>query len=147
MKRSQRINRLADIKRQFEDQAGQQLAAAKSQYLSQQAKLDQLLQYKSEYSQRMSNGQVSLEAEQLRDYQQFFSKLDVAVKQQEVTLQHAQAEVERCHNEWLQRHQQTQSMEKVSIKLQTRENQAASQQEQIASDERNQHHRGSPWQE
>lgn len=146
MKRENRLNRIAKIKLDMEQEAGRHLANAQNNHRQQEDQLAQLKGYKQDYSQKLirTDGK-SLSGEQLRDYKQFMAKLDAAIEEQNLSIQQSQSQVDHQHSEWLSRHRQTQSISKAAENERSRENKHQDKLEQANNDEYNLRNNSSKW--
>jgi flagellar FliJ protein len=98
MARPFRLQTLLDLGAQRLDAAALELQKLNGAWRQAQSKLDQLLGFQAEYeaarAQAMAQG---IEADRLRDFQRFLTKLRLAIQAQG-------AEAERCQQAWMQQH-------------------------------------------
>ena len=136
MKRSTRMEKLADINLGHENAALAALASARAAYQKQEQQLQQLKLYREDYrnqlSERMSG---STSAQVIRDFQYFFGSLDDAIAQQNLEVEKAAAELEQVERNWLDRRQEVKKFNRAADNLRQREAADMERQAQIESDE------------
>jgi len=125
MKRSFRMNKLAELAEVEERAAGAALAQANIALMREQASLDTLKQYLTEYEDRARATRTQTSAQRMKDYANFVQQLNVAIREQSLRVaQFAQA-LEVSQQEWLCKHQRVESLEKVANRAKCEEDAAA----------------------
>ena len=138
MKRSTRLEKLADINSGYENMALAALATARSQYQKQEDQLNQLKIYRDDYrSQLIERMQVTTSANEIRDFQYFFSSLDDAIDQQALEVEKAAAELAKVEQNWLQSRQEVKKFSQAASNLKQREDADVERRSQQESDELN----------
>ena len=136
MNRSKRLDRVSELRKDEERKAGCKLAEAQQQQEGQQQMLDQLLQYRREY-QRLFEEQSAhgLDAQQYRNFQQFFQQLDRAVLHQRRSVAVEETRVEQSRHHWMQKRQATETLARLSSMAREDEQREHQKQEQKQADE------------
>jgi len=138
MKRSARLEKIADIKLGVENIARVSLTSARTQYQSQENQLKQLQVYKEEYQQRLHTRlKNTISANEIQDYQYFFSTLDKAISQQSDVVKQCAIQVAASRNNWLNKKQAVSKISRVAESLRKLEFAAQQKSEQKESDELN----------
>jgi flagellar FliJ protein len=142
MKRSQRLDRISELGRNEERDAGSRLAAARQAHDGRQQLLEQLMSYRSEYRELfLKQCNAGMDALRYRNFQQFFDQLDRAIGEQQRNIQAGEQQVEQHRAAWLQKHQATEILAKLQEKLQGQEQREEQKQEQKQADETFSRHR------
>jgi flagellar FliJ protein len=98
MARPFRLQTLLDLGAHHLDAAALELQKLHGALLQAQGKLDQLRAFQAEYEVTLATSMAQgLEADRLRDFQRFLTKLTLAIRSQST-------EVERCRQAWTQQH-------------------------------------------
>ena len=122
MKRSNRIRPLKHLASRHEQQAARTLGESKKSLTDQQARLNELYAYRSEYQNRFqTEGSAGMMGTQLLAYQSFIQQLDQAIEQQKIQLVEAQ---QACMNEtrhWQEKHMKTEVFNKTIQRFETQE--------------------------
>ncbi len=140
MLKSKRLKPVIKIAQNREDDAALVLNEYRKVMDQQEAKLIELRQYHTEYTQRLNdNGRNGLNIAQINDYRHFIARLVVAVKQQEVQLASCEVQLKEKHDAWMQTRVHHQALDKVVDRYQQQEHQESEKREQSESDERSQH--------
>lgn len=138
MKRFERLDKIAGINLGHENLAGASLASSRDQYSQQVNQLEQLKIYKKEYQQQLKTRlETTISANEIRDYQYFFSSLDTAISQQVELVKQSAAQVEESRNNWLDKKREVAKISRVSENLRARETAAQLKNEQKITDEMN----------
>ncbi len=105
----------------------------------QEAKLDELRQYHDEYLERFNTASRNgINAAQLREYQAFLSKLDLAIKEQEAVVQASDKNQSVKKELWQQKHIRSKVLDNVMQRYQAEEKRILEKREQKEADEKNQ---------
>lgn len=138
MKRSERLEKIASINLGYENLAGASLASSRDQYRIQENQLQQLKIYKVEYQQQLRTRlKTSISANEIRDYQYFFSSLDTAILQQKELVKQSAVQVEKSKDNWLHRKREVAKISRVAENLRTQEALTSQKNEQKTADELN----------
>lgn len=138
MKRSTRLEKLADINAGYENMALAALATARAQYQKQEDQLNQLRIYRDDYRNQLTERMHdTTSANVIRDFQYFFASLDDAIDQQALEVDKAAAELEKVEQNWLQSRQEVKKFSQAASNLKQREDADAERRSQMESDELN----------
>ncbi len=136
MERSKRIQPLVRLAGNREEQAAQALAQAQENLANQEAKLENLDNYRGEYRQVVSAaGGQGVNGRQVRGFHSFLGQLDQAVEGQRQMIERARMEVEQRRQEWLAARVECQRMDLVIERFQEEEAQHEARREQKVMDE------------
>lgn len=136
MKKSERIQVLVDLQSEQEKRALETLGHCQRQCLELDKQLQNLQNYRREYVEKYDvseNRTVSIS--RLLEFRAFIEKLDKAIGLQRQALDDKQRELQRCRKQWEQKHQKTQSLQKISDQAASDEIKRINKQEQVAQDE------------
>lgn len=130
------FDRLLELASERERQSARQMADAARATLQQQQQLTMLQQYRLEYLQQLgARGKSGLEASSFYQLQQFLSRLDGLVVQQEFKVsQHQQAETAR-RQQWLNDRQQQKALAWLLEQREEKARKARERREQRDADE------------
>lgn len=136
MKKSERMQKMADLNKNFESVAASAYAQAQSVYDMQLEQLEQLKIYRDEYRKRLkdrySNAVTTTE---IKDYRYFFKSLEDAIETQERLLEELDKRKETSRSQWLNRRNETRKLDMVTEKLKSREDTLAQRKEARENDE------------
>ena len=114
MKKSDRIQRLAEIEALKGAELGSRLQAAQRQYLEECRKLKQLQTYREEYADRFdASGKQSMTALQLADFSRFVQKLDEALDNQREAVNQQTFRLEQVKGAWQKNYRKVDGLTKV----------------------------------
>ncbi len=131
--RSKRIKPIAKHADQLQQQAVQVYVAAQQTVVDAQLQLEQLIEYRGEYSSgRVSGG---LNATQLRDYQLFLNKLNQSIEQARLNIQQKKLQCEQQKINWLKTRSRSKALDAVVEKYRLQEAQIEARIEQKEQDE------------
>ena len=117
------------------DSAARALASSRQRTAEQEAKLDELVLYREEYSERLrSLGQRGLGAMQAQGLNLFLSRLSQAIDQQQGILRRARSEQEQNLQLWLASERRARSVDKAVARHRRREEQIRERHEQYEND-------------
>ena len=137
MKRSARLEKIANINVGFENIAGASLTTARAHYQAQENQLDQLKVYKEEYQKQLTERlKGTISAVEIQDYQYFFASLDNAIAQQTETVRQSAEQLDVSRNNWLEKKQEVSKLSRAAENLKGQENAAELKKEQTENDER-----------
>lgn len=131
--RSKRMQPIAHIAEQKQQQAIQVYVAAQEAVVNAQIQLEQLIDYRNEYSQ----GRVALHmtVHQLRDYQGFLDKLNQSIDQAKQQIQQKKLQCERQRLQWLKTRTRSKALDAVISKYLQQEAALEARLEQKEQDE------------
>jgi flagellar FliJ protein len=136
MSKAKRMQPVARIAQQNADDAARVLADSRRQLTAKQQQLDELIAYRDEYARGLEQkSKGGLTAMQMRDYNQFLSRLNLAIEQQQLALEGAYREIESSKRVWLGKHRHARAIDKVVDRHRQREQRDHARQEQQDSDE------------
>jgi flagellar protein FliJ len=136
VKRSTRIEKIADINQGYEQQAGALLNCARSQHQQQKQQLEQLKLYRQEYQQRLqAKLQNSASATLMDDYHRFFSMLDTAINDQAKIVNRSSQQVDSSQQNWLDKKRAVTSMTRAAENIKAQEECVVRANEQKENDE------------
>ena len=132
-----KIDKVATVAKSAEQKSARELQLNQQGHQQKQQQLDQLLQFKKEYEDRLGNlGHDGIAARQLQDYRLFLNKLNQAIDQQMLDVQQAEANLQEAREQWQQESRRTSALDQL-IEQQRREQlEAQSKAEQKAADEK-----------
>lgn len=131
MNRSAKLQPIAKINKQHERNAGRAHGETIRQAESQQKQLDELINYRNHYSKTFqSASEAGLSMIQMQEYKFFINRLDEAITQQKLQVQHGQSKCKSSEKEWLNKRSQCQRIDKVIENRQQVEFQEMKQREQ-----------------
>jgi flagellar FliJ protein len=135
--KSERIKVLQRLADHREQEAAQKLGQAQ-QYLDlQQARLEELEQFRQEYTQRFDrDGRTGINGAALQEFQAFLVQLDQIIEQQRQHVELARSESQQQRHHWQERHTTTEIYGKVVDRYQEHEQRQANRQAQREEDDR-----------
>ena len=137
MKKSQRIQTIVDIKAQQEQKSLEALGEKLRSHQEAIQQLEHLVQYRQEYLDKFqNNASVGMSVTVLVDFRAFIEKLDQAIAGQAQLVQQAELEVMNKRKNWENKHQHTQSLQKVFDGIVAEEHKLENKREQAESDDR-----------
>ena len=131
--RSRRMQPIARHAEQIQQQAVQVYVSAQQALVDAQLQLEQLLEYRIEYSSRRTSNGMSIQ--QLRDYQHFLSKLNTSIEQAHQQIDLKKNNCEKHRQAWLKSRSRTKALDSVVEKYQQQERIIAARIEQKEQDE------------
>ena len=131
--RSRRMQPIARHAEQVQQQTVQVYVSAQQAVVDAQLQLEQLLEYRIEYSGRRTSNGMSIQ--QLRDYQHFLSKLNISIEQAHQQLELKKRSCEKHRQAWLKTRTRTKALDSVIEKYRQQERIIAVRIEQKEQDE------------
>ena len=116
MIRSKRMQPIAQIAIQKQQQAVQVYVAAQQSVVEAQLQLEQLIEYRVEYSSDRVNRQMNMQ--QLRDYQLFLDKLNKSIDQAREQIQQKKLSCEKQRLLWLKSRTRSKALDSVIARYQ-----------------------------
>jgi len=114
VKKSERIQKLADIEALKGAELGSRLQAAQRLYLEECRKLKQLQTYREEYADRFdASGKQGMSALQLADFSRFVQKLDEALDNQREAVNQQTFRLEQVRGAWQKIYQKVDGLTNV----------------------------------
>lgn len=131
--RSKRIKPIASHADQVQQQAVQVYVTAQQVVVEAQLQLEQLIEYRTEYSSNRGRGDTS--ATQLRDYHLFMQKINRSIEQSKTNIEHQKKLCEQQKLNWLKTRSRSKALEAVIKKYQLNEAKIEARIEQKEQDE------------
>lgn len=131
--RSKRMQPIAQHAEQLQQQAVQVFVSAQRAVVDSQLQLEQLLEYRVEYSSNRVN--IGLTALQLRDYQLFLHKLNLSIEQARKNILLKKQQCDKQKLLWLKTRSRSKALDVVIEKYQQQEAVIAARIEQKEQDE------------
>jgi len=142
MSPSKRFKPVLKVAESHERTAANQFGDSQRYVQEQEAKLSELRQYHDEYLDRFNAvSRNGISAAQLREYQAFLAKLDLAIKEQEAVVQASDKNRSVKKEAWQEKHIRSKVLDKVMQRYQTEEKNTLEKNEQKELDEKNQRRR------
>ena len=136
MTRSKKLKPVVKHVDNNEKSALEAVAFSQQKLQQQQHKLQQLNDYKNEYSQKLSGAQAaSVSAIQLKEFNRFFTQLNDTIIQQTQIVAMAQRELDLKRQKWKLTRSRSDAMHKIVDKIEASELQQAEKIEQKLMDE------------
>ncbi|HEC16219.1 MAG TPA: flagellar export protein FliJ [Sedimenticola sp.] len=136
---SKRFKPVLRVAESRERTAARQLGDSQRNMREQEARLEELRRYHQEYLERFDVAARSgMSAAQLREYQAFIAKLELAIREQEAIVQASDTDCCAKQAEWQQKRVRSQVLDKVVQRCESEERRTRESREQKETDERNQ---------
>lgn len=127
---------LLDLAHDHTDAAARNLNQLKARWNEAEQKLQQLLGYREDYRQRLlQSTKLGIQANSLKDYQLFLSKLDLAIRQQSEEIERCKQRWEQGRQEWQNQQRKLKAFDTLSQRHKRSEKQREDKQEQREQDE------------
>ena len=131
MNRSTKLQPIAKINKQQERNAGRLHGETIRQAEQQQKQLDELINYRNHYSKAfLAASEAGLSVVQMQEYKIFINRLDDAIAQQKLQVNHGQSQCETSQKEWMQKRSKCKMIDKVIENRQKIEHQEMEKREQ-----------------
>ena len=143
MTREERLQPVADIAKDREDQAALTLAQHRRRHEEQQRSLAELQQFQREYYERfqaLSRGGISVQ--RLNEYRRFDDKLCQAIAQQSRIVEESRRQLELVSRHWSEASSRRQALDKTIDRFSDETARQAAKKEQREADDRSQRMRG-----
>src|SRR5690606_27168216 len=121
MTRSKRMQPVADVARNRQQNAARRLGDCQRDLEAQITRLDELNSYRSEYARRFEQGAEAMTGMNIRDYRLFLSRLNQAIEEQARRVEQARQEVERSRGQWTASRIHSDAIDKVMGRLESDE--------------------------
>ena len=136
MPRQFSLQPLHDLANSRVEAATRQLAALKQQWQLQEDKLKQLYAFQAEYRQRLHNTLTQgVDMTRIRDFQVFLNKLEIAIRQQQVEIEHARMRWENGQRTWMEERRKLKTYDVLKVRHLSKEAQREGKIEQREQDE------------
>ena len=136
MSKAKRLQPVVDAAQQNSDDAARVRGDNRQQLVMKQQQLDELVAYRDEYARGLKyKSKSGLNAMQMRDYNLFLNRLNLAIEQQLLALEGACRDIETSKQDWLGKHRRASVIDKVVDRHRQQERQDHARQEQQESDE------------
>lgn len=130
------LQTLLDLTQSHTDAAARSLHTLKSEWQSAEEKLNQLLQYENDYRARLQQStQRGMSVSEVRNFQQFLVKLEVAITQQREEINHCKNRWELGQLEWQQHKRKLTAYDTLSERHRKSELKVEARQEQREQDD------------
>lgn len=137
MNRSTKLQPIAKINKQQERNAGRIHGETIRQAEQQQKQLDELINYRNHYSKAFQDAsEAGLSVVQMQEYKLFINRLDDAIAQQTLQVDHGQSRCKTSQKEWMQKRSKRQMIDKVIKSRQQHEQQQMEKREQTELENR-----------
>ncbi|TPE54699.1 flagellar export protein FliJ [Maribrevibacterium harenarium] len=133
MKKSQRMSLLVDVWQRREDDVAKQLAQDQQRLEADQRKLQELMDYASQYEQERNL--LGLSPYLATNYQHFVDRVQQAITQQRQQIQRSEQQVNMTRRRWQQARAKTKGMDWLKDKSEREEQAVVDKQEQKQLDE------------
>jgi flagellar FliJ protein len=135
-KKSHRLEPIIELAKSKEQQAAVAYGQARAELAGQQARFDELQNYRLEYIERFNKQAAQgMDATKVKDFQQFLTNLKTAIAQQSRAVDHAALRVEQQRQRWLDERRQLGVYDQLKSRYQQVEQLQEDRQEQKATDE------------
>ena len=137
MTKSQRMKPLTRVATSRERTAAKELGEYRRTLAAAEAKYAELATYREEYSKQLQqSGGSGIDAQQMRDYRVFLTRLNEAIVHQQASVDQRRREYERMRRVWSEARVRSKSLDKVVERYQKEEISIVERREQAESDER-----------
>lgn len=137
MTKSKRMEPVARVADQRERQAAVEMAEFRRFLDAQQAKLDELNNYRNDYARHFETaGRGGMDAARMADYRRILARLNDAIAYQEQRLVGLHNDYARVRQRWTDTHTRAAALEKVMERYRKEEQREGDRREQGESDER-----------
>lgn len=137
MKKSQRLNVIAELNEKNEKATLKELGHIQQQCQEAETQLENLKEYRQDYeSKYQSIAKLGANIKQLLEFRAFMSKLDQAIEEQQQVILNVEKQLNSKRSQWEQQHQKTKSMQKVVAAAVKVELKAEDKREQNEQDDR-----------
>ncbi|MFT5451481.1 MAG: flagellar FliJ protein [Enterobacterales bacterium] len=138
IKKSARLKPVEQLAEKKAVTATEQMVSARTVHTEHEIKYKELVTYRFEYiEQYQTRAKVGIQSGQLQQYQQFISRLDVAIEQQRAVVSQSLMLLEQSQNHWKDKNSHKRAINKAVDRFKKQENLTTERNEQDASDERN----------
>ncbi len=132
--RTKRLQPLLKIASKKQDNAATVLASSNNELKQYQDKLEQMQQYRNEYTNNMSSSTISIQL--LRDKQKFIKQIDQAIEMLKQQIEQLRVKAAHDQTNWLQAKQKNDAYDKIIEKIEITEQKIQDEHEQREIDDR-----------
>jgi len=137
-KRSDRLKPVRKLADKGQQDASRELGRSQQALSEQEARLEQLQNYREEYRQMFEGeGRRAIDPRRLRDERAFLSRLDDVIRQQQQVVENNMAEYERQREGWMEARTRVNALDRVSERYRSREAREGDKREQRELDDLN----------
>ncbi len=137
MNRSTKLQPVAKIRKQQEQNAARLHGNTMRQAEQQQKQLNELVAYRNQYLKAFQSAAESgLSAVQMQDYRLFINRLDIAIEQQQQSVFNGQKKCEISQEKWTDKRSRSKMIDKVIENRKQAENKIMQEREQRELDNR-----------
>ena len=137
MTKSQRMKPLTRVATSHERTAAKELGEYRRTLAVAEAKFTELMTYREEYSKQLQqSGGSGIDAQQMRDYRIFLTRLNEAIVHQQASVDQHRREYEQKRRRWSEARVRSKALDKVVERYQKEEVSIVERREQAESDER-----------
>jgi len=137
-KKSTRLKPVEKLAEDKANSAAADMVNARNTHQSNEQKLNELITYRIEYiEQFQTRAKSGMPANQLQQYQQFISQLEVAIQQQKSIVSQSVEMLGIRKDQWRDKHSHKRAINKVVNRFKKKEFQVLEKNEQAALDEHN----------
>lgn len=130
------LQTLLDLAQEGSDAAALQLGVVNGHDRDMQKRLQLLLEYRSEYTERLARvAQVGMHTVGWRNFREFIDKIDAAIEQQRELVAAARRQVETGQRHWRTQQRRLKSFDTLSQRHRSAEQKSAARQEQKEQDD------------
>lgn len=134
MTRADRLNPAIDVAAHREKEIGRTLAAAREDLAQQEQRLATLVAYLDDYNAQHA-GVARMRPAMLSERRAFLSRLDRAVREQQLRVTSARGRLEDMAASWRESRSRVQALERAADRIRSEERLVAGRREQAATDE------------
>lgn len=135
MTRSKRMQPVAHVARNRQQNAARQMGERQRELDDQLSRLDELNNYRSEYARRFEAGAEPMTGIDVRDYRLFLARLNQAIEEQARRVEQARVELERSRGQWTASRVHSDAISKVMDRFEEDERREEARREQARNDE------------
>lgn len=137
MTKSQRMKPLTRVATSRERTAAKELGEYRRTLAAAETKYNELVTYREEYNKQLQqSGGSGIDAQQMRDYRIFLSRLNEAIVHQQTRVDQHRREYEKKRRLWSEARVRSKALDKVVERYQKEEVSIVERREQAESDER-----------
>ncbi len=136
MTRSRRMRPVQQVAESREQAAVKRLGKSQQQLAAQQTRLQDLCEYRRQYTEQFSQrSSAGLDPQQVCDYRAFLTRLNEAIRQQELLIEQCRNQHAQHRDQWIDSHSHAQAVDKLIARFRKDEQKRQQKREQHALDE------------
>ena len=137
-KKSARLKPVAQLADKQATSATEQMVSARNNHQEHEVKLKELINYRFEYLESyQTKAKTGMQAGQMQQYQQFISKLDIAIEQQRIVVSQSTEVLVQSQTHWQKKNSHKNAIDNAVTRFKKQEYKVEEKIEQAATDERN----------